>query len=96
VRRLRLVVIGALIAVVLVSAARVDASGPVCEYGSGQCGSVGPPPVTAVRELPTTTTTAPVEADLPFTGGDLVATAAIGVGTVVIGTGLSLFRRRRR
>jgi uncharacterized repeat protein (TIGR01451 family) len=53
-------------------------------------------PVT-VESVPTTTTTtvAPTQVSLPFTGGDTARLAAIGVFLVATGTALFLGRRRR-
>lgn len=82
------------LAIMLVWLGIADASGPVCEYGSGPCGPTVPPPITATSVPETTTTTE--GGGLPFTGGDQWQMALLGAGLALGGYALVWWMRERR
>lgn len=93
VRSTVIVVAIAIVILALFLVARGDASGPICEYGTGAC----VPPITATSVPPpttTTSTTTPESPGLPFTGGDVGGLAAYGA--LAAGAGAYLLHRSRR
>lgn len=82
-----LVLLGVLAAPAMAQAVDTEPDGP---YGSVTTQSI--PPTTQPEP---TTSTAPEEEELPFTGGNIMASVAAAVGLTAVGLALLGARRRR-